>query len=635
MLTCGEVSLISLNKPFRRWVVTAGLGGVIVAIAGLAFLLGDRTDSTPCPTPVDHPEWTVARRWNEALLNAIRRDVPAPTVHARNLFHISAAMWDAWAAYDDDAAGYFVSEKLDAADVAAARDEAISYAAFRVLESRYLLSIGAEATITEIDALMETLCYSREVTTTEGDRPAALGNRIGSTILAAGLIDGANEADGYLDPDYQPVNPPLEVTESGTTLIDPNRWQPLQLEQMISQNGIPIENGVQEFIDSHWGYVTGFALPVAGPDGVPIDPGDPPYLGDPESDQAFKDSAIEVIAYSSLLDPAGGVSIDISPGALGANPLGTYDGNGLDVNPVTGTPYAPNIVNQADFGRVLAEFWADGPDSETPPGHWNTLANSISDDRGSDLRIGGAGEPVDRLEWDVKLYLALNGANHDAAVAAWGTKGHYDYVRPISMIRYMGGLGQSSDPAGASYHPDGLPLVAGLVEVVTAETTAPGQRHAALAGAEGQIAIRAWTGTPADPEEDTAGVDWMPAVDWVPYQKPSFVTPAFAGYVSGHSTFSRASAEVMAGFTGSEYFPDGLGEWTIAADSLEFEAGPATDITLQWATYADAADQAGISRLYGGIHVRADDLAGRIMGERIGREAWDLAQHYYDGSIAG
>ncbi|NNC93506.1 MAG: vanadium-dependent haloperoxidase [Acidimicrobiia bacterium] len=603
--------------------------------AGLAWLLTDRSESNPCPAPVANPEWTVARRWNEALLNAIRRDVPAPTVHARNLFHTSAAMWDAWAAYDDQAAGYFVTEKHDTSDLAAARDEAISYAAFRILESRYLLSVGAEATITEIDALMETLCYSREVSTIEGDSPAALGNRIGSTILAAGLIDGANEADGYLDPDYQPVNPPLEVTESGTTLTDPNRWQPLQLEQMISQNGIPVENGVQEFIDSHWGFVTGFALPVAGPEGVPVDPGDPPYLGDPESDQAFKDSAIEVIEYSSLLDPGDGVTVDISPGSIGANPLGTYDGTGLDVNPVTGAAYAPNVVSRADFARVLAEFWADGPDSETPPGHWNTLANFISDDRGDDLRIGGIGEPVDRLEWDVKLYLALNGANHDAAVAAWGTKGHYDYVRPISMIRYMGGLGQSSDPAGVSYDSDGLPLVTGLVEVVTEETTAPGARHAALAGAEGQIAIRAWTGTLGDPEEDIAGVDWILAVDWVPYQKPSFVTPAFAGYVSGHSTFSRASAEVMAGFTGSEYFPDGLGEWTIAADSLEFEAGPTTDITLQWATYADAADQAGISRLYGGIHVPADDLAGRVMGATIGRQAWDLAQHYYDGSITG
>ena len=109
------------------------------------------------------------------------------------------------------------------------------------------------------------------------------------------------------------------------------------------------------------------------------------------------------------------------------------------------------------------------------------------------------------------------------------------------------------------------------------------------------------------------------------------MTPAFAGYVSGHSTFSRAAAEVLTGFTGSEYFPGGLGEWTIPAGSLEFEAGPATDITLQWAAYADAADQAGLSRLYGGIHVRADDLAGRIMGADIGAAAWTKAATYFSG----
>ena len=83
------------------------------------------------------------------------------------------------------------------------------------------------------------------------------------------------------------------------------------------------------------------------------------------------------------------------------------------------------------------------------PGHWNTVANTVSDIMSPDLRIAGIGDPVDRLEWDVKLYLALNAANHDAAIAAWGAKGHFDYVRPISMIRYMGGLGQSSDPGPA------------------------------------------------------------------------------------------------------------------------------------------------------------------------------------------
>jgi hypothetical protein len=366
---------------------------------------------------------------------------------------------------------------------------------------------------------------------------------------------------------------------------------------------------------------------------LPVDVGDPPYLGDPVTDPAFKDSAVEVIRLSSLLDPAGAATIDISPGTLGANPLGTNDGQGHGMNPATGQPYAADLVNEGDFGRALTEFWADGPKSETPPGHWNVVANSVSDTPGFEFRIGGTGPEVDRLEWDVKLYFALNGAVHDAAVAAWGAKGYYDSVRPISMIRYMGGLGQSSDPEGPAYHPDGLPLVPGLVEVITEATTAPGEHHEALAGHEGEIAIFAWAGNPADPETQTGGVSWILATEWVPYQQPTFVTPSFAAYVSGHSTFSRAAAEVLTAITGSEYFPGGLSEWTIPAGSLEVESGPTQDVSLQWATYYDAADQAGVSRLYGGIHVPADDFGGRQMGSLCGKAAWTEAQRYYRGVV--
>ena len=333
-----------------------------------------------------------------------------------------------------------------------------------------------------------------------------------------------------------------------------------------------------------------------------------------------------------MLDPRDGVVADISPAALGDNPLGTNDGTGRALNPVTGEAYAPDVVPRADFARVLAEFWADGPSSETPPGHWNTIANTVTDSPGFERRIGGQGEVLDPLEWDVKMYLTLNGALHDAAVAAWGCKGHYDTVRPISMIRYMGGLGQSSDPAGPSYHPEGLPLVDDLVEVITEESAAPGQRHAHLADHIGEVAIRTWTGNPDDPETGLGGVDWIRAVEWVPYQLPTFVTPAFPGYVSGHSTFSRAAAEVLTAMTGSEYFPGGLGSWTIPAGDLKFESGPSQDVQLQWATYYDAADQAGLSRLYGGIHIAADDFRGRIMGSECGKDAWAMANRYWAGS---
>lgn len=619
-------------RPRRR---TIGVAALFLAAALVGVGLGVARpwiDADACATELEHPDWSVARQWNEVLLDAIRHDLPAPTVHARNLYHVSAAMWDAWAAYDPMASGIFVKEKHAASNPGAARREAMSYAAYRILESRYLASLGASDTIPALDRLMAGLCYPVEVVETDGETPAALGNRIASVILAAGLTDGSNEAGGYADPDYAPVNPPLVVAEPGTTLVDPDRWQPLQLAEMISQNGIPIADGVQEFIGPHWGHVTSFALPPSGTDGVPVDPGPPPRLDDPSTARAYRDQAVEVIRYSTFLDPSDGLRIDISPGALGANPLGTNDGTGHPVNPATGEPYAADVVARADFARVLAEFWADGPDSETPPGHWNTLANTVSDELDPDLRIGGSGPIVDRLEWDVKLYLALNGATHDAAIAAWGLKGHYDSIRPISMIRYMGGLGQSSDPDGPSYDPNGLPLVDGLVEVVTEASSLPGERHAALAEHVGEMAIRAWTGNPDDPEHGVGGVDWARAVEWVPYQKPTFVTPSFAGYVSGHSTFSRAAAEVLAGYTGSEFFPGGLATWTIPAGSLEFEAGPTTDVTLQWATYFDASDQAGVSRLYGGIHIAADDVAGRRIGAEIGRACWDLAQRLYVGA---
>jgi hypothetical protein len=605
---------------------------VVVAGAGsLAAIVRPWETRPACPAVAEHPDWSVARRWDEALLDAIRRALPNPPVHARNLFHLSVAMWDAWATYDPQADGYVVTEKHRASDVAAARNEAISYAAYGVLSARFIKAVGGADSLSEFADAMDALCYPIATTTTEGDTPAAVGNRIAKAVLAAGLADGSNQANGYAAPDYAPVNPPLVVAQSGVTLTDPNRWQPLQLAHMISQNGIPIENGVQQAIGPHWGHVKSFALPDAGTTGVPIDPGPPPELGT-ATDQAYKDAAIEVIRYSSQLDPTSDETIDISPGALGGNDLGTNDGHGHEVNPATGQPYPANVVNRGDFGRALTEFWADGPKSETPPGHWNVVANSVSDELDPDLRIAGAGEPLDRLQWDVKLYFALNGAVHDAAIAAWGLKGRYDSVRPISMIRYLGGLGQSSDPDQPSYDPEGLPLVPDLVEVITADTTARGGRHAALAGHEGEIAIRAWQGNPEDPKTGTGGVAWMLAADWVPYQVPTFVTPAFPAYVSGHSTFSRAAAEVLTGFTGSEYFPGGSSSWTTKAGELKVESGPTNDVTLEWATYYDAADQAGVSRLYGGIHIPADDFTGRQLGSQCGKEAWALAEHYFAGT---
>jgi hypothetical protein len=576
---------------------------VLVALAAGGCSLGGGSETThvrdDC-TPRDRGGHSVARVWNEALLHAIERDTPAPTVHARNLFHVSAAMWDAWAAYDSQADGWLVREKLSADDVPAARETALSYAAYRLLLHRYSYASGLQETFDELVGALEGLCYRIDFVETDGDSPAALGNRIAAAYIRRGREDGANEALRYADPTYKPANPPLVVEEPGTTMSDPNSWQPLALARIVAQNSIPQPGSVQSFVGPHWGHVRGFALPASDA-GVPIDPGAPPKLDD-SSGQGYTRDALAVIRRSVDLDPRNGVSIDIGPGARGANSLGANDGRGHDVNPATGKPYAPNVVLRGDYARALAEYWADGPRSETPPGHWNSVANEVSDSAGLTRRIGGRGAEVDRLEWDVKLYLALNGAVHDAAVAAWGLKGHYDSVRPISMIRHLGGK-------------DLLPTVPGLVERRGGETQ-----------------IRAWAGFPKDPATQASGVRWIRAVDWVPYQLPTFVTPAFAGYVSGHSTFSRAAAELLTAFTGSSFFPGGLYEVPVPRGALKIEHGPSRDLTLQWATYFDAADAAGTSRLWMGIHVPPDDFSGRRVGAECGKEAWALAQRHFDGS---
>lgn len=55
---------------------------------------------------------------------------------------------------------------------------------------------------------------------------------------------------------------------------------------------------------------------------------------------------------------------------------------------------------------------------------------------------------------------------------------------------------------------------------------------------------------------------------------------------------------------------------------------------LSWPTFTDAADEAGLSRRYGGIHFRAADLAGRLLGRFVATEAWRKAASYFDGTVA-
>jgi hypothetical protein len=600
--------------------------------------------------PVRAAELSIARRWDEQALSAIRIDTPHPPAQARNLFSLSVCMYDAWAAYDTNGAvGFIYRQKHTGPSVADARRTAISYAAYRILRERHAYSRTATNTLPMDDSFMASLGYNINNQTRNPADPIGVGNSIYDAVSAWFLNDGSRQTNGtpyplanppvsypgpsaaeggyiYINP---PANPFLFGITDGTnhTVVDINHWQRLIVANSVDQNGFP-QNPLQVFQGQQWLGVRPFALARLDPTKPWIDPGPPPLLGGP-SDSEVKSNAVEVIRRSSELSSADGVTMDISPGAFGNNTLGANDGHGYETNSVTGLPYASNVVLRGDFARVLAEFWADGPNSETPPGHWNVIANSVADDSRTVKRIGGTGPLVDNLEWDVKVYFALNAALHDAACAAWSLKRYYDGWRPISVIRYLGENGQSSDPQSPSFSTKGLPLIPDLIELVTTETVASG-RHAKLT--PGKIAVRSWPGQPGDPVKEASGVRWIHAESWTPFQRKTFVTPAFPGYISGHSTFSRAAAEVLTGITGSPYFPGGLGSATVSR--LSFEAGPAKPVVLQWASYSDAADQAGLSRIWGGIHPPIDDFTGRRVGSQVGKMVWTFAQQFFDGSIS-
>lgn len=182
------------------------------------------------------------------------------------------------------------------------------------------------------------------------------------------------------------------------------------------------------------------------------------------------------------------------------------------------------------------------------------------------------------LDDDVKMFFALSNAMLDAGIAAWDAKRAYDSVRPITAISLL-------------YR---------------------GKK------------IRAWGG----PGKGTVEMDGS---QWLPYQLATFPTPPFPDYVSGHSTFSAAATRILALWTGSDRFGESV---TLPAGSSKIEPGvtPAKPLTLKWETFSEAADEAGMSRRYGGIHFARADLAGRQLGRLVADKVWPKAQGYFDGT---
>ena len=611
-------------------------------------------------------DYSIARAWNEEVLHAIRNDFARPTVHARNLFHTSMAMYDIWAVFDENADTFFLGKSLGEFNCAfdgfyndvlveENRKKAISYAIYRIVQHRFSISPGVDDIYNSIDSFMDELGYNKYDKRTDyhsGDA-AALGNYVAQQIIEFGLQDNSNEQNDYANLVYEPLNGHL-ITDLGgnPNLSEPNHWQPLTVEEFIDQSGNYHPGGSPEFLSPEWGKVIPFSLGEedlsihSAPDydyWVYHDPNSPSYIQEGIGlEDPFKWGFTLVSIWGSHLDPNDDVMIDISPASIGnissfpetfeeyKDFYNFFDGgdpsSGWEINPNTGLAYEEQMVPRGDYGRVLAEFWADGPDSETPPGHWFTILNYVNDHPEAVKKFKGEGEILSSLEWDIKSYFILSGAMHDSAIAAWGIKGYYDYIRPVSAIRFMAEKGQSTDPSLPNYHPAGLPLVPGFIEMV--DDAHPlsdfgGEDHV------GDIAIRTWKGPDyiEIPQIDEAGVDWILAENWWPYQRPSFVTPPFAGYFSGHSAFSRAAAEQFEMLTGSAYWPGGLAEWPVNMNQfLVFEDGPSMTFNLQWATFMDASNESALSRIWGGIHPPVDDAPARYAGMMAGKNAFHYAE---------
>ena len=270
-------------------------------------------------------------------------DTPHPPAQARNLFTYSVCMYDAWAAYDTNAVGFIYRGKHTAADVAAARREAISYAMYRMMVERLAYSRTATNQAVRNPDFMTALGYDPNNTSRDTSTPAGVGNSVYDAVSAWFLNDGSLQTNGtpfqrptrpwpirtilsgnprrytFLNP---PMNPFLHGISDGTnhTVVDINVWQRLIVANAIDQNGFA-QNPLQGYAGAPWLWVRTFSLSRIDSDKPWIDPGPPPFLGT-ATDAEFKSNLVAVIRSSSQLTTDDGVMIDISPATIGNNTLG-------------------------------------------------------------------------------------------------------------------------------------------------------------------------------------------------------------------------------------------------------------------------------------------------------------------------
>jgi hypothetical protein len=536
-------------------------GRITLSAASLLLVLTLGTDAWAHdrrPDRVDrrdrHRDPTVVVHWNEATLEEIRRAVPrvmGPPMAARALAITHTCMYDAWAAYDRTAVGTRLGEALRRPArerTRANKAVAISVAAHRCLGNLFAqpnvfpgvpsVAASVAAVHARLDAALTTALDTYVSYGDDEELAAAVtvGEAAAQAVIEFRARDGANQyadepgtpagvSTAYGDyTGYHPINPLMAFCQPTMTvdqcygsrpmvIIDPSVWQPL-----VGPTG-----ATQTFIGSHFELVVPFALRSAHQFDHLRRADTPDVQKNPRQ---YRENVEEVLRYSASLD---------------------------------------------DDRKLIVEYWADGPASELPPGHWGLFAQFVSQrDRHT-------------VDEDVKMFFAMHNASFDAGIVAWHFKRLYDGVRPITAVRYL---------------------------------------------MQGTL-VRAWGGP-------GQGIKDIPGETWSPYNPGSNLTPAFPGYISGHSTFSAASAEVLRQFTGRDRFdfstvvPKGFGR---AEDPVTHPIPP-VDTVVSYRTFSEAAEAAALSRILGGIHFMDDNTTGLLLGRLIGRQAWEKALTYFDGTAA-
>jgi hypothetical protein len=502
---------LNLDRPISRRALLQ-LGGV----GGLALLAPDLALAKPRARPEN-----VVLRWNSALLQAVRESRLGPPMVSRALAIVHTCVFDAWAAYDRVAVGTRLGGPLrrPAHERSLAnKSKAISFAAYRAAADLFPASKA-----TFFDPLMASLEYDAAAPFGAGEigdvaARAVLDFRHGDGSNQLGDAPGGTAGVPYSDyTGFVPANAPMDLRSpfDPATVRNPDAWQPLRYVDAAGNVVTPA------FIGAHWQQITPFALSSTAELRSPTGP-------------ARYGSAAFTAQAQALLDVSAALT---------------------------------------DEHKVIAEYWADGPRSELPPGHWNLLAQLV-------VHRDRHGDSERDVDLAVKLFFALTNAIFDAGICAWDNKCAFNSVRPITAVRYL---------------------------------------------FQGRT-VRAWGGP-------GRGMQLISGEEWLPYQATTFPTPPFPEYSSGHSTFSAAGAEILRSFTGSDRFGASV---RIGAGSSRIEPGltPARDVVLSWPTFLSAADEAGLSRRYGGIHFAQGDLDGRVGGRLVARRAWRKALTYCAGTAS-